>query len=266
MLDLGDVTRQAAKLEAAAQAKAARIEQAARDNAVRMTENAHAEGFKQGHAAGLEAGAAQGRAQGRDEVFSQAQPELTKLQETWSQAAGKLKECRNTVEREARQSVLELAMRLAEKIVHRTVQVDQTVIVDQVAAALTHALGGYDVTVRISPDDRPTLEAALPKLVDEFSRFEHIKLVEDADIGRGGCFLSFGQGQVDATLDAQLCRVVELLLPEPENSVPTTEQNLTQPADKPDQETDDDAGDVSDPTADTASPEPAKPSVTTKKR
>jgi len=216
VLDLGDIARQAAQIEAAACAKASQIEAAARDRAAQLTENAGAEGFEQGKAQGIEAGRDQGRQQGRLEAFKQAEDQLNQLHEAWATTGTQLEECRQNLEREAHQSMLELAMRLAEKIVHRTVQVDDTVVVDQVAAALGHVLGEYDVTVRISPDDRPMLEQAMPDLMDQFNRFEHIKLVDDDDVRRGGCMLGFGQGCVDATLDTQLRRIVELLMPEPD--------------------------------------------------
>ena len=225
VLDLGDIAHQAARIEAAAQTKAAQIEKAARERAARMTETASAEGFEQGRAAGYEAGLVEGRSQGRGDALQQAQAEIEQLQRTWIDTGGKLESHLRTVEREARQSVLELAMRLAEKIVHRTVQVDNTVVVDQVAAAFTYALGDYDVTVRISPDDRPTLEQAMPGLMDQFGRFEHVKLVDDGEIRRGGCVLSFGQGCVDATLDTQLRRIVELLMPEPETDQTPVDQS-----------------------------------------
>ena len=216
VLDLGDIARHAAQIEAAAQAKASRIEADARDRAAQLTENAGTKGFEQGKAAGIEAGREEGREQGRLEAFKQAEAELNQLQQTWAQTGEQLEEYRKTIALEARQSMLELAMRLAEKIVHRAVQVDNTVVVDQVATAFTYALGDYDVTVRISPEDRPTLEQAMPGLMDQFGRFEHVKLVNDDDVRRGGCVLSFGQGCVDATLDTQLRRIVELLMPEPE--------------------------------------------------
>ena len=221
VLDLGDIARQAARIEAAAQTKAAQIEKVARDRAAKLIENAGAEGFEQGKEAGFEAGVVEGRSQGRGDALKEAQAELERLQSTWAETCAKLESHLQLVEREARQSVLELALRLAEKIVHRTVQVDDSVVVDQVTGALAHALGDYEVSVRISPQDRPTLDAALPKLLDEFGRFQSVKLVEDENIRRGGCELTFGQGQVDASLDTQLRRVVELLMPEPEADQPS---------------------------------------------
>jgi len=68
--------------------------------------------------------------------------------------------------------------------------------------------------VRINPQDRPVLEGAMPQLVAEFSHLKNIRLVDDPEIGAGGCVLVYGQGQIDSTIDTQLRRVVELMLPE----------------------------------------------------
>ena len=216
VLDLGDIAQQAARIEAAARAQARQIEQAARDRAAQMTANASAEGFAQGRVDGLAAGRVEGRRQGREEALQQVAAQLEQVQQSWIEAASQWDAYCRTVQREARQDVLELALRLAEKIVHRAVQCDDTIVLDQVRCALTHALGDHDVTVRIAPGERPVLEAAMPKLMEQWTRFEHVKLVDDEAVRPGGCVVSFGQGQVDATLETQLRRAVELLLPEPQ--------------------------------------------------
>jgi flagellar biosynthesis/type III secretory pathway protein FliH len=102
---------------------------------------------------------------------------------------------------------------LAEKLVHRVIQIDPTVIVDQVANALAHVLQTMDVTVRVSPADRPVLEEAMPELLAEFGHLKHVRIVDDPEITPGGCIVSYGQGQIDTTLDTQLTRLVELMLP-----------------------------------------------------
>ena len=61
-LDLGDLSRQAARLRAAAEAKAAQIIADAEAEATRLTETAPAKGFDQGHARGLAPGIGAGRA------------------------------------------------------------------------------------------------------------------------------------------------------------------------------------------------------------
>jgi flagellar assembly protein FliH len=217
VLDLGDIAQQGARIEAAAHAKAKQIEEAAQQRADELTKHASAEGFEQGRTAGLEAGQAEGRQQGHDAAFQEMAEQLTQLQQNWSEAAQQWETQRLTLETQAQQNVIELALRLTEKIVHRAVRIDNQVVLDQVRAALTHALGDHDVTVRISPDDRGVCDTAMPAFLDEMARFKHISITEDSAIGRGGCVIDFGLGQVDATLETQLRRAVELLLPEAES-------------------------------------------------
>lgn len=216
VLDLGDIAQQGARIEAAAHAKARQIEQEAQQRADALTKHSSDQGFEQGRAAGLEAGQTEGRQLGRDAAFKEMAEQLAELQRNWSQAAQQWETQRLMLESQAQQNVLELALRLAEKIVHRTVRIDNQVILDQVRAALTHALGDHDVTVRIGPDDRGVFDVALPAFLDEMARFKHISIVEDHAVSRGGCVIDFGLGQIDATLETQLRRAVELLLPEPE--------------------------------------------------
>ena len=119
------------------------------------------------------------------------------------------------MEREARQAVLEFALSAAEKIVHRVIEVDESVVVDQAAQALSLVLSAHDASVRIHPVDRPMLEDALPELIKELANLDHIELVDDEEITPGGCVVAFGQGKVDATIEKQLQRLIDLILPEP---------------------------------------------------
>ena len=216
VLDLGDIARQAARIEAAAQVKARQIEQTAQQRAAQLTEHASAEGFERGRVAGMTAGTDVGRREGREEAFEAMTAQLEQLRQSWLDAAHRWEEHRRMLESEAPQAVLELALRLTEKIVHRIVQIDDEVVLDQVRAALTHALGDHAVTARVAPEDGEVVQTALPKLTGELAQSRQIDITVDETVPRGGCIISFGQGQVDATLETQLRRAVELLLPDPE--------------------------------------------------
>ena len=213
VLDLGDIGRQAAKLRAAAEAKAAQIAADAEREAQRLIEGAQTQGHEQGHAAGYQQGLEEGREQGRQEAFTQAAEELGQIGAAWTEAIGQIDAGRHELDRQARQAVLELALKLAAKVVHRVVEVDPAVVADQVGAALAHVLRPLDVSVRIHPDDRPALDAAMPDLMTEFRHLQHIGLVDDPAITRGGCIVTYGQGEIDATLDMQLARLTELMVP-----------------------------------------------------
>lgn len=213
VLDLGDIGRQAARLRMQAEAKAADIVTAAEKHAAQLIASAESKGFEQGHAQGLEQGLREGREQGMTAALAEAREQLDQVQTAWIDVAQQLDNGRKEMSLEARQMVLHFALKLAEKVVHRVIDVDNTVVVDQVAAALAHVLRPLDIVVNINPEDKPILEHALPELMQEFPRLGHIALAADKDIARGGCVVTYGQGEVDATIDNQLQRIVDLILP-----------------------------------------------------
>ncbi|MCC7145082.1 MAG: hypothetical protein IT443_01405 [Phycisphaeraceae bacterium] len=214
VLDLGDLSRQGERIVAAAQDKARRLITEAQRQVQQQANAAHDQAVEQGHIEGMAKGLEEGRAQGRAEALKQAAEGLRQIQETWTDLANQWQAQRDLIEREAREGVLDFALRFAERLVHRVIDVDKTVIVDQVAAALDHVLKPMDVTVLICPDDRPALEEALPNLLAEFAHLTNVKLQNDQTVIRGGCEIHFGQGAIDATLDNQIRRLLELILPD----------------------------------------------------
>ncbi len=215
VLDLGDLARQGERIVAAARQRADRIIAEARQEAEQLAAAAHEHAREQGHAEGLQQGLDEGRRQGRNEAFTQMQQQLQDVQQAWRDLAAQWQSMRDELEAQSREAVVDFALQFAERIVHRVIQVDPTVIVDQVAAALEHVLQPLEVTVLIHPDDRPALEEAVPQLLEEFPHLTTIRLREEADVIRGGCELRFGQGAVDARLDRQIERIVDLMLPAP---------------------------------------------------
>lgn len=218
VLDLGDLGRQAARLRLQAEGRAESIVAAAEVEARRIKEAAASKGFDQGLAAGHAEGLARGREEGKAEALSAVSEKVALIQTAWSEAAREWDEHRKLLDRESRQAVLTFAIKMAECLVHRRIATDPTVVLDQVREALSHVLQPYDVSVSVHPDDRPLLEEAMPRLVAEFVQVQHITLVENQQVAPGGCVVSYGQGRIDATIDTQINRIVEMLLPAAPNA------------------------------------------------
>jgi flagellar assembly protein FliH len=214
VLDLGDLSRQAARMRAAAEQQAASILEAAQQQCQQMIRESTAKGLAEGQAKGYAQGLKDGREQGKAQTIQEWTDKLEQMHQAWSDVAGQWDALRRQMESEARQTVLQLAVMIAERVVHRVVEVDDGVIVDQVAAALGHVLRPLDPTVRIHPDDRPALQEALPQLLAEFNQFQHVHLVDDDAVARGGCVVTYGQGAIDAQLDTQMQRILDLLIPD----------------------------------------------------
>ena len=213
VLDLGDLGRQAARLRLQAEGRAEGIVAAAEAEADRIKQAAASKGFDQGLAAGHAEGLAKGREEGKVEALAAASEKLALIQAAWSEAAREWEQHRKLLDRESRQAVLTFAINMAQRLVHRRIEADPTIVVDQVREALSHVLRPYDVSVSVHPGDRPLLEEAMPQLAAEFTQVQHITLVENEQIASGGCVVNYGQGRIDATIDTQISRIVEMLLP-----------------------------------------------------
>lgn len=221
VLDLGDLGRQAAQLRLAAEAKAAKIIGEAEKEAGQLVATASGRGFDQGVREGYDEGYKKGCEQGRVEAQSQMAEHLEKLQLAFSAGLQSWEADRARLERQARQAVLDFSLKLAGKIVHRVIEVDREVIVNQVAQALSLVLQPMDVSVKINPADRPLLEEVAPRLTAELINIRHVNLVDDDQVCPGGCLVQYGQGQIDATITTQMQRVVELMLPWEGSLVPS---------------------------------------------
>lgn len=213
VLDLGDLGRQAARLKAAAQARAEQILQEARDEAQRLIDAAEQTGYEAGHAKGLAQGQEEGQAQGHAEALAAGAQQVQQATAQFEAVAQEWESQRTTFDREARSAVLAFALKFARRVTHRVIETDPAVVTDQVAAALGRVLEPTDVTIRVHPEDRATLTETLPDLLAGLSHLQQVELLDDQAVGRGGCALALRGGEVDASIDTQIRRIVEVMLP-----------------------------------------------------
>src|SRR5262245_26909007 len=108
VLDLGDLGRQAAKMQAAFESKARQTIADAEREAARLIEEARNKGFDEGKAQGFQQGLAEGRKQGRAEGLAQATPQFKQIQDSWLKIAKEWDANRAELEREGPHRVLEL--------------------------------------------------------------------------------------------------------------------------------------------------------------
>jgi len=217
VLDLGDVSRQAQRLRESANTEARRILEDAQNRAEKISSQLHDDSEKMGYQEGLEKGLVQGREkgiqEGRAESLEHASGEFEKIQQAWMAAVEFLENHREELDQEIHRSVLDFAVLFSEKVVHQVIRVDEKVIEDQLAAALSYVLRPVDLSVRVCPEDLIALEEVMPDLMRKFPQAKHIDLVEDPSVSRGGCVLSYGQGRIDATVETQMQRLIDLIRP-----------------------------------------------------
>ena len=214
VLDMGDLRRQADRLRADAEKQAKQIIADAQAEAATMAQQAREQAEKSGYEQGMQKGLEEGRKKGHAEALATTSGQLQQIQKAWLDAAASWNAQRDEAERDARQTILRLGLLFAEKIVQRVVQVDSEVIIDQLSEAIGYVLRPTNVSVRINPADRAVVDEAMPELIKGLAHLQHVEVIDDDSIARGGCTVAYGQGRIDATIETQMRRLVELIIPD----------------------------------------------------
>ncbi len=98
---------------------------------------------------------------------------------------------------------------MAAKVVARKIEADDTVVLDVVRNALSHAAGATRITVRVAAADDATVRRAQAELLSEVGGVEDLTIVADDGISRGGCVVETERGRFDARIEAQLAALDE---------------------------------------------------------
>ena len=220
VFNLGDLVRESKDVLQEAKLQAKEIMERAEQEAATLVDSATDRGFAEGKDQGLAQGREEGRQAGRAEAIAEVTPQLEDLQVAFTAALAQWETDRNSMVLAAREDVLRLALAVAEKVTYRIIQTDSTVIGDQLAEALVLLVAPRAVTVAVAPQDRALVEAMLPELIDKINTCTHAAIRDDPSVTPGGCVISTGAGRIDATIERQIQRIVDTLLPQPIDATP----------------------------------------------
>ncbi len=214
VLDLGDIMRQGEALKARAREEAAHVVSEARQERQRLITGAAEEGYREGYGRGLQEGRIEGQADGREAAIVEYHERLTTLEARWTEALARFERERDAMMLSARQDVLRLAVSMGELVTRRAIAINAEAVADQLAAVLERVTAPTRLTIRIHPDDRATIERAIPAIIDRFGQSRQIEVVDAPDLERGSVIATTaGGGEVDASIRTQLERIAGALLP-----------------------------------------------------
>lgn len=184
-------------------------EQARQDaGAVRAASLAEAEALRE---VGRQEGYAEGRAAGEAEVAATLSALLA--------MAGGLQEQRLLLEESAVLEATQLAVEVAARLVRAEVAVRPERVVEVVRGAIRRAADRSRLVARVSPDDLAACRAAAPEILQQMGGISSLEVVDDPRITAGSCILETGSGDVDATFESQLGRILEALMAPPDEGL-----------------------------------------------
>jgi flagellar assembly protein FliH len=155
------------------------------------------------------------RKRGADDGYKEGkekgQTELDPVIATFREVAQSIREQRELVLQRAEPELVRLAMAIAERIVHTELTTNANVVVENVRSALTRILSREVVTLRVNPADHEIIRAQRDA-IHAASDVEHLRIVEDQRVDRGGVIVETEAGTIDAKIATQIMEARRAIL------------------------------------------------------
>ncbi|MFN2527239.1 MAG: FliH/SctL family protein [Candidatus Baltobacteraceae bacterium] len=180
-------------------------------NAQAIEDEAREHGHSQGHADGQKAASA----------------ELDDMLTTMRGLVDVARAERHKIIEGAEPEIIKLAMLVAEKIVHQQISIEKSVVVSMARAAIARLVNRETVTVRVNPADIETIREQKDKMLAN-SDIEHLRILEDNRVDRGGVVIETESGTIDAKITTQVKEAKRVLQVEDDPSpvVPSDDASL----------------------------------------
>jgi flagellar assembly protein FliH len=107
--------------------------------------------------------------------------------------------------------ILALVFSIAEKIIHRKIEEDDTIIHEAVLEAMHAVTEKTQIVIKINPEDFESVEKIKPDLFSTFKDLKSVVITPDLSVGRGGCLLETPYGDIDAGVEARLDKIHQSL-------------------------------------------------------
>jgi type III secretion protein L len=144
--------------------------------------------------------------QGREEGRQEGLKSLSELLVRAKMAA-------NEMVRQSQPQALELALKIAEKILGRDLERDPQLLVDICANAMETVRSAKQVVFRVNPKAGQVLRERKAELMQAIGRSVDVAIKDDPDVEQLGCVIQTEFGTIDAQLTTQLQMLQNLLLP-----------------------------------------------------
>lgn len=111
--------------------------------------------------------------------------------------------------------ILELALRVASKIIGRELQANPDLNLELVATAIENARNAKAMVLRVNPADGQFMREKRPRLMELVGRQFDLAVRDDPDVERFGCIIQTEFGTIDAQVKTQFEMLRTVLMPDP---------------------------------------------------
>lgn len=154
-----------------------------------IEKTAYENGFMQGEKAGMEI----------------AEQKTEAVRRRYAESIIELSRIRSGLYAQAEREVVNLAIEVAKKIVHREIHADKDIVQTLVRVALSHVAEKSAVTIHLNPTDYNYLLEQRAELSQSEGR--DISLLADRSVERGGCMIQTDCGEIDGRIEEKFREV-----------------------------------------------------------
>ena len=170
---------------------------------------------QEAYSSGFEAGLVQGRA----EVQGPAEAEIQRALGIVAQ----VEQLRLESARQAESDIVELALAMARKVIHREVALDPDIVVAQVRDIINKIADKGLIRVLVNPQEAEHLQSFHPTFTGVDGKALRVSIESDETIQAGGCIIESSQYFINATIEKQLEAIwQEMLVSDAEIDPPPT--------------------------------------------
>ncbi|UGQ17091.1 flagellar assembly protein FliH [Borrelia sp. RT1S] len=159
----------------------------------------------------LEVATAKGKKEGYEVGFSRGCEDFDKLVGKLNSMIAALVAKRKEILESSGDQIMKLVMQIAVKVVKKIVDTQKSVVIENVNEALKKVKNKTNIIIRVNLDDVDIVSHEKTEFISKFDFIENLEVVEDINIGKGGCVIETDFGEIDARISSQLDRIEERL-------------------------------------------------------
>ncbi|MBB6031571.1 flagellar assembly protein FliH [Borreliella spielmanii] len=157
----------------------------------------------------LEIATAKGREEGYSKGYESGFEDFDKvMRKLHSIIASLIAERKGILESSSAQ-IVSLVMQIAIKVIKRITDSQKDIVLENVNEVLKRVKDKTQITIRVNLDDLDIVRHKKSDFISRFDVIENLEIIEDPNIGKGGCIIETNFGEIDARISSQLDKIEE---------------------------------------------------------
>ncbi|WNY68512.1 flagellar assembly protein FliH [Borreliella lusitaniae] len=157
----------------------------------------------------LEIATAKGREEGYSKGYESGFEDFDKVMRKFHSIIASLIAERKGILESSGGQIISLVMQIAIKVIKRITDSQRDVVLENVDDALKRVKDKTQITIRVNLDDLDILRHKKSDFISRFDVIENLEIIEDPNIGKGGCIIETNFGEIDARISSQLDKIEE---------------------------------------------------------